>query len=111
MRSHTRRVLDLVQVIDQVLGLNKELGSHMVHNQNSIHDNVFIRVASQIMQLKERYVSRLAILEGRATSQPGVVNGSVEVNNTMLHGELFEGLDESFWQDIIADWNVFPNPV
>jgi len=59
----------------------------MVRNQNSIHDNVFIRVASQMMQLKERYVSRLAILEGRATSQPGIVNGSVQVNNTMLHGE------------------------
>jgi hypothetical protein len=85
--SHTRRVLDLAQVIDQVLVLNKELGSHMVHNQNSIHDNVFIRVASQIVQLKERYVNRLAILEGRATSQPGIVNGSVQVNNAMLHGE------------------------
>lgn len=73
--SHTRRVLDLAQVIDQVLVLNKELESQMVHNQNSIHDNMFTRVASQIMQLKERYVSRLAILEGRAASQPGVVNG------------------------------------
>jgi DNA integrity scanning protein DisA with diadenylate cyclase activity len=109
--SRTRRVLDFAQVIDQVLVLNKELELQMIHNQNSIHDNMSTRVASQIVQLKERYVGRLAILEGRAASRQAIVNGSVQVNNAMLHGELFDGLDESFWQDIIADWNVFPNPV
>jgi hypothetical protein len=75
-------------VIDQILVLNEELELQMVHNPNLIHDNMFTRVASQIMQLKERYVKRLAILEGRAASQRGVVNGSVQVNNTMLHGNL-----------------------
>jgi hypothetical protein len=63
------------------------------------------------VQLKERYVGRLAILEGRAASRQAIVNGSAQANNAMLHGELFDVLDESFWQDIIADWNVFPNPV
>jgi hypothetical protein len=90
-------------VIDQILVLNEELELQMVHNPNSIHDNMFTRVASQIMQLKERYVKRLAILEGRAASQRGVINGSVQVNNAMLHEKLFDGLDESFWQDVIAD--------
>jgi hypothetical protein len=84
-------------VIDQVLVLSRELELQMIHNPSSIHDNMFTRVASQIMQPKERYVSRLAILEGKAASQQGIVNGSVQVNNTMLHGELFDGLDESFW--------------
>jgi hypothetical protein len=61
-------------VIDQVLVLNEELELQMVHNPNSIHDNMFTRVASQIMQLKERYVKGPAILEGRAAPQRDVVH-------------------------------------
>jgi hypothetical protein len=50
------------------------------------------------------------MLEGTAASQSGVQDQSAQVNKTRLEGELFEGLDESSWQDIIADWNVSPDP-
>jgi hypothetical protein len=108
--SHARQVLDFAQVINQVLVLIKELEAQMVQPRDPIRIDTPARTASQMTQLKERYLSRLAMLEGTAASQSGVQGQSAQVNETRLEGELFEGLDESFWQDIIADWNVSPGP-
>ena len=106
--GHVRQILAFALVIDRVLGLNQELEAQMMRPQNLIRHDMFARKASQMTQLKERYLSRLAILEGGVASQPGVVDDPVEANSTLIHGELFEGLDKPFWQDVIADWNAFP---
>jgi hypothetical protein len=111
--SHVHRVLDFAQVIDQVLAVNKALEAQMVQLVRPHHStryDMFPRVASQMTQLKERYLLRLATLEGRGPSQSAVVDESAQMNNERVDGEIFEGLDEFFWQDIIADWNAFPDP-
>jgi hypothetical protein len=87
----------------------KELDFHMAQLQNLLRIDMLARIASQMTQLKERYLSRLAILVGRAASQSGVLDQSAQINDTKLNGELFEGLDEAFWQDIIADLNMSPD--
>ena len=103
--AHARQVLDFVQVVDRVSALTKEFEVEIELPK------MFARIVSQMTHLKERYLSRLAILESKAASRSCVVDDTVQVNNLLFHGELFKGLDDFPWQDIIWDWNEFPDPL
>lgn len=108
---HVRHTLDFAQVIDRILALLKQIEAQMVQPRDTSRIDRLARISSQMTQLKERYLIRLAILESRGASQSGAEDASTRPQNVGLEGELFEGLDESFWQDVIVDWNAFPDPV
>jgi hypothetical protein len=109
--GHVRKTLDFAQVIDRVLVMIKDIEAELPQPRDPSRIDRLTRIASQMEQLKERYFSRLATLEGRGgASRPGAVDASTQARNLALDGELFEGLDESFWQDVIVDWNSFPDP-
>ena len=94
---YVRQVLDFAQVIDRILALSNELESHITL------PDMFARVVSQMTQLKERYLTRFAILEGRAAPLPRLLRDPMQMNDTAFDAELFEGLDEFLWQDIMSD--------
>ena len=102
---YVRQVLDFAQIIDRILALCKGLEA-----QITLPD-MFARVVSQMTQLKERDLSRFASLEGRTAPLPCPIGDPMQVNDTTFHAELFEGLDDFLWQDIISDWSAFPGPV
>lgn len=109
--GHVRKTLDFAQVIDRVLVMIKEIEAELPQPRDSSRIDRLARIASQMEQLKERYFSRLAMLEGRGgASRSGAVDASTQAQNLAFDGEPFEGLDESFWQDVIVDWNAFPEP-
>jgi hypothetical protein len=109
--GHVRQTLDFAQVIDRVLVMIKEIEAELPQPRDSSRIDRLARIASQMEQLKERYFNRLATLERRGgASRSGAVDASTQAQTLAFDDEPFEALDESFWQDVIVDWNAFPEP-
>jgi hypothetical protein len=100
--SHVRGVLDLSIILDNIVSQFEQIQAWANRNGDDNYDEFLYRVIPKMREYKEAFERKRAVILGKPIpiSLPNIEP------QIPLDDLTFGQLDEAFWQEIVADWNL-----